>query len=204
MFTRCRAGVWGVVVSLAVALTFGAVPGVASTASEEQRGAALVKALNAGDRSCSSLSADDLESVGEYAMGLNFATVAQHDAMNAHMRSMMGTRGEQLAHQAMGRAYTGCGTSSQRSGAYGPGMMGGYGSGMMGGTPYGPGMMRGGASAGGAGASRLANATSGNGHDGWSAGAIIGVAVLGAMLAGGLVAVLVTRAGRHRPAAGAP
>ena len=156
----------------------------ASTASEEQQGAALVKALNAGDRTCASLSAGDFERIGEYAMGLNFATVAQHETMNAHMRAMMGLRGEELAHQAMGRAYSACLTAAQRrSGAYayGPGMMGGYGA------------------ASGAGSARLAGA--GGGHHDWSAGAVIGVAVLAAALAGGLVAVLVTR--RHRLATGA-
>ena len=182
------------------ALSLGVLPALASTASEEQQGAALAKALNAGDRSCGSLSATDFERIGEYAMGLNFATVAQHAAMNAHMRAMIGAGGEERAHRAMGRAYAGCGTAAQRSGTYGPGMMGGgYGSGMMGGTAYGPGMMN--RDGTGAGAARLGNARSAGGHHDWSAGAVVGIAVLAAALAGGLVALLVTRRGRHRPAA---
>ena len=192
-----------ILLAIATAMVSVGVSGAgASTASEEQQGAALVKAFNAGDRSCASVSADDFERIGEYAMGLNFATVAQHGAMNAHMRAMMGARGEELAHQAMGRAYAGCVTASQRdSGSYG-GMMSGYSGGMMNGTPYGPGMMSRSGARNSAGSARLTGAASGGGgHHDWSTGAVIGVAVLVAALAGGLVALLVAR--RHRPAAGA-
>jgi putative membrane protein len=108
MRSRCVAHVAASLAAAAALLSLVAVPAIASTASEEQQGAALVKAINAGQRSCSSLSADDFERIGEYAMGLNFATVAQHDAMNQHMRQMMGPVGEASAHQAMGRAYARC------------------------------------------------------------------------------------------------
>lgn len=83
----------GAAVALALSLT--AAPAGASTASEEQQGAALVKALRVGTRSCKTFSATEFERIGEYAMGLNFATVARHDAMNRHMRAMMATQGEQ-------------------------------------------------------------------------------------------------------------
>ena len=96
-------------------------------------------------------------------MGLNFPTVAQHEAMNGHMRLMIGIRGEEQAHRAMGRAYAGCGTAAQRSGPYG-GMMGGNWAGMMRGSGYGPGMM------GGTGRSAISGRpvpTTGGSH-GWS------------------------------------
>lgn len=129
-----------------VALSMGSAtaPAWGSTASEERQGAALTKAVNTGERSCRSLSAGDLDRIGEYAMGLGFTTGAQHDAMNARMRTMMGADGERQAHRAMGGSYSGCAANAAQDATPGTGMMGRYGASpsMMGGGDYGPGMMR--------------------------------------------------------------
>jgi len=133
------------VATVALIMSFASAPALGSTASEEQQGAALVKAINTKARTCESLTSADLERIGEYAMGLNFTTAAGHDAMNRRTRAMMGARGSGQAHQAMGRTYSGCGSTGQ-DGSSGAGTMGGYGSsgsGMMGGSAYGPGMMGG-------------------------------------------------------------
>lgn len=190
---------WLSLVAAAVALGTAALPAGASTASEERQGAALVKALNAGDRSCSSLSAGEFERIGEFAMGLHFAAASQHDAMNRRMRAMMGERGEELSHQAMGRAYTRCTTSrSPGSGAL-HGMRDGSWPAMMGGSPYGPGMMNGARHA----PTQSAGMHRAGGGHGWAPAAVVGVALLSATLAGGLVALLLTRGGRQRPGNGA-
>lgn len=174
----------GTVATVALTVCFAAAPALASTASEEQQGAALVKALNTGKSSCKSLASTDFERIGEYAMGLNFTTAAQHDAMNQRMRAMMGAQGEEQAHQAMGRAYSGCVPSGQK-GTYGAGMMDGYGSsgsGMMGGSAYGPGMMNG-------------NGRGAN-HD-MSTAAVIVIAVLASALGAALFALLAPRIKRR-------
>src|SRR5665648_114363 len=57
---------------VALTVSFATEPAFASTASEEQQGAAFVKALNTGKRSCETLTLTDFERIGEYAMGLNF------------------------------------------------------------------------------------------------------------------------------------
>ncbi len=132
----------GVAAAIALSLCVAAAPAAASTGSEERQGAALVKMLNSGKRSCKSLAPADFERIGEYAMGLNFIGSDQHAAMNRRMRTMMGGQGEERAHQAMGRAFSGCVTRGQQ-GRLGVGAMGGYGSSgaMMGVGAYGPGMM---------------------------------------------------------------
>lgn len=181
----------GVAAALALTLCVAAAPAAASTGSEEQQGAGLVETLNSGKRSCKSVTPAEFEHIGEYAMGLNFSGAAQHAAMNQRMRTMMGGRGEERAHQAMGRAYTGCLTGGQQ-GASGAGAMGGYGSSgaMMGGSAYGPGMMN---------VDRRAAAV----RDGTGLGAVVLIALLAGALGAALSALILPRLTRRGPAASA-
>ena len=134
-------------------------------------------------------------------MGRMLGSSAAHDAMNAQMQTVMGSSGEQLAHQFMGRRFAGCATGNGPAqigtmmGMMGTAMMGasygssaqgnGYGPSMMGGA-YRPYMM------GGYGANQTA-------HDSdMSAGAIIAI-VLGGLAALALIVVLAVRmTARHQ------
>ena len=164
-----------------------AAPAWGTTAQDERKGAALTRAVNAGERSCRSLSPAERERVGEFAMGLRFTSSDEHEAMNARMQTMMGPGGEQQAHRAMGSAWSGCGSGERRGatgempGSPGTGMMGGDGwggAGMMDGTAYGPGMTR---------------AASGAADGGLGAGAVILIGVASALLGGALVAFAAPR-----------
>lgn len=184
-------------VAVVVSLAATTATASGSTSTEERDGAALMAAVNSEQRSCRSLSAADLDKVGEYAMGLNFASSAQHEAMNARMTTMIGADGERQAHRAMGRSYSGCaagGTSGAAGGGMmgsessGPGTAGGYGSfgaGMMGGSPYGPAMMR----------------APGAADEGLGTGSVVLIALAAALLGGVAVAVVSPRLHR-RPRAG--
>ena len=109
--------------------------GLASaTPQEERQGSQILKELEGGALKCSDASTSDYELVGEYAMGRMFGSPAQHEAMNQMMSRMMGSRGEESVHEAMGRRFSGCGGGQlppgfgQMMGAVNVmGMMGGYG-----------------------------------------------------------------------------
>ncbi len=151
-----------------------------ATPQEERQGSQILKELESGKLKCSDASASDFELVGEYAMGRTFGSPAQHEAMNQMMSRMMGSRGEESVHEAMGRRFSGCGGGQlppgfgQMMGAVNAmGMMGG---GMMGGGPgqsggsYGsPGSMM-----GGYGYNAASNEND-EGFDGPSAGAMVGM-----------------------------
>lgn len=114
--------------------------GLASaTPQEEQQGSRILGELESGKLKCGDAGPADFELVGEYAMGRMFGSPAQHEAMNQMMTRMMGSRGEESVHEAMGRRFLGCGGGQlppgfgQMMGAVNAmGMMGG---GMMGGSP---------------------------------------------------------------------
>jgi uncharacterized membrane protein len=127
---------------LATAITFLALtaalgsPRIASaTPQEEQQGSQILRELESGKLKCGDASADDFELVGEYAMGRMFGSPSQHEAMNQMMSRMMGARGEESIHEAMGRRFSGCGGGQLPAGfgrmmgaVNAMGMMGGYGS----------------------------------------------------------------------------
>jgi len=108
-------------------------------AMEEAQGESIAASVRAGEQQCSDLSADDLELIGEYAMGRYLGGDATHSAMNRRMTRMMGEAGERRMHVALGHRFSGC-SGGPASGWVGPmaGMMagrgtGGDGQGMMGG-----------------------------------------------------------------------
>jgi hypothetical protein len=132
---------------LAAFLGMAVSPGFASTATEQREGELLFQQLQAGTKRCSTLTPDQFERIGEFAMGRMVGSTARHSEMNAQMRSMMGESGEEQAHQRMGHQFAGCGGAgsmmSMGSGMSGTGSgMSGTGSGMSG---TGSGMMGGGA-----------------------------------------------------------
>jgi hypothetical protein len=109
--------------------------GVASaTPREEKQGSQILGELESGKLECGEASPADFELVGEYAMGRMFGSPSQHEAMNQIMSRMMGARGEESVHEAMGRRFSGCG-GGQLPAGFGRmmgavnalGMMGGYG-----------------------------------------------------------------------------
>jgi cobalamin biosynthesis Mg chelatase CobN len=132
---------------LAAFLGMAVSPGFASTATEQREGELLFQQLQAGTKRCSTLTPDQFERIGEFAMGRMVGSTTRHSEMNAQMRRMMGASGEEQAHQSMGRQFADCGGAgsmmSMGSGMSGTGSgMSGTGSGMSG---TGSGMMGGGA-----------------------------------------------------------
>src|SRR5665811_1027166 len=102
----------------------------ASLAGEQTQGQNLIAQLHAGAKTCSALSAGDLDHIGEYVMFRALGSTTLHQAMNDRMRAMLGEQGGSRMHQLLGARYAGCSTSTSGI-AGGAGMMGG--SGMMGG-----------------------------------------------------------------------
>jgi len=101
-----------------------------SLAEEEALGKAIFDQLQAKQTTCSSLSDENFELLGEYYMGQ--MTGSAHEAMNNMMKQMMGEPGEKQMHIVMGKRLSGCDTSAvyPTSGlGFMPmmGMMGGYG-----------------------------------------------------------------------------
>jgi hypothetical protein len=177
-------------------------PSANATPREEQQGSQILSELEGGKLECSEANPSDFELVGEYAMGRMFGSPSQHEAMNQMMSRMMGARGEESVHEAMGRRFSGCGGGQlpagfgrmmgavNAMGMMGGGMMGGAG---QGGASYGggPGSMMGGY---GYGASTITNDDD---FDGPSAAAMVGM--MGVSI--GAVALAVLLLARRRPGA---
>lgn len=183
-----------------------------SLADEEHQGQTLAAQLQSGARSCSGLSAGDFDHIGEYVMGHFLGSTSAHEAMNERMRLMMGEEAEGRMHQLMGARYVGCSAPGGSAGGYGSmmgpgGMMGGYSGGSSGATRSGDyGWMMGGAWRNMSRSDwqklqRQWLGTSASAGGGWSGGAIAGVAVGSALLAGLLVMLAVRRRRFRRPPA---
>lgn len=80
------------------------------TIREEAEGKEVWEKLRAGEVSCTDLSKDDFEVLGEYFMGQMLG--ASHPSMNAMMVQMMGEEGEEQVHEVMGKRLSGCDTSA--------------------------------------------------------------------------------------------
>ncbi len=94
-------------------------------------GAGLVRAVQAGQRSCASLTGQNFELIGEYAMGQALGATKTHAAMNARMTQMMGNQGQQRMHQLIGQRYAGCRRAQGAAKSATGGSMMGQGIGMM-------------------------------------------------------------------------
>lgn len=76
------------------------------TAREEAEGRGLWGKLQREEADCDDLSDDEFAALGEFFMGE--MTGDAHEAMNAMMTRMMGERGEEEMHAAMGKRMSGC------------------------------------------------------------------------------------------------
>ena len=171
---------------------------LAQGGSDQAGGAAILRSVQQGQKSCNQLTGSDLELVGEAWMGQVLGSTQAHDAMNNLMASMMGSSGEEQMHQFMGRRAGGCGGGTAPVGFAAMmgrmGLMGAYqgGAGMMGGQSanaggYG-GMM------GGYSASR--DGDNGNG-DGPSAAAMVGM--MAVLIGAVAIALAIFKPWRHSP-----
>jgi hypothetical protein len=188
---------------------FAATPALAALSDEVTAGQTVAARLQSGQASCQNLSSPDFEHLGEYVMDRTVGSRATHDAMNARMDQMMGPANADRMHEALGRRYAGCPTTSSS----GSGMMGGGA--MMGGGSTGTGgwgaMMGSGyawmhngawqhmrrADWQRAGAYMMGGGWMTGSGSGWSTGAVIGV-VLAALALGGLILYLLLGRGRWR------
>lgn len=91
---------------------------------EEAEGKALYDKLMAKEATCSDLSDNDFELIGEYLMGQRAG--ASHEQMNAMIKQMMGDEGEVQMHIILGKNGAGC-LSGTPASAQGAGMMNGGG-----------------------------------------------------------------------------
>ncbi len=127
------------IVGSAVAATAGVPMARAADQGEVQRGAALLGAVQNGQRSCGHLIKADFQAVGEFAMQRMVGSVRAHEAMDRAMTRMMGPSGLESMHRYMGERFSGCARGPAPRGIAGiagmMGMMGGSGRG------YAPGMM---------------------------------------------------------------
>lgn len=198
MSRRIRsAGAWSLA-AIFIGILLSA-PAASATPQEERQGSQILSELESGKLKCSEASATDFELVGEYTMGRMFGSPTQHEAMNQMMSRMMGARGEEGVHEAMGRRFSGCG-GGQLPAGFGRMMgavnaMGMMGGGMMGGANQSERSYGGyGSMMGGYGPSTNAND---EGFDGPSAAAMVGMM---AVLIGAVALAILWLRPRRRPA----
>jgi len=98
----------------------------ATLVDEQAQGQNLIAQLHAGTKTCTDLSADDLDHIGEYFMFKALGSSTLHQAINDRMTQMMGERAESRMHQLLGARYAGCSTKGLGIAGYGS-MMGGGG-----------------------------------------------------------------------------
>ncbi len=123
-----------IVAAAAVGLMLTATPALASVAAEQQAGQKLADQVQSGQRTCKSLSTEDLDHIGEFVMGRMIGSTSAHEAMNARMVAVMGSQAESRMHQVLGARFVGCANAGTSSGTRttAPGSMMDGGQGMMG------------------------------------------------------------------------
>lgn len=164
----------------------------ASEASEQRDGQRLLRSIENGSRSCSDLSTDDFERIGEYVMGRMAGSTAAHEQMDELMTTMMGARSLERMHVFMGRRFSGCGGGTVPGGL--GGMMGMMG--MMGGG-FGSGAQ--GLGLGSMGSMMGSSGVNSDHGDGWGGAAIVMTVLLGLLVAVAAGALLVRRPRRAAP-----
>jgi len=95
----------------------------ASQSKEEADGKALYDKLQRKESTCADLFDSDFELIGEYFMGQQSGVA--HIQMNAMMKQMMGTQGEEEMHALIGENKSGCLSAKQSSSQSNGGMMNG-------------------------------------------------------------------------------
>ena len=98
---------------------------------EEAEGKAILGKLQSQQTSCSNLSDDNFEKLGDYFMGQMMGS--SHSAMDALMTQRIGEDNNRLMHIALGKRFSGCDTSAvfpSQGASFLPmmGMMGGWSS----------------------------------------------------------------------------
>lgn len=179
-----------ILISLTLAVTGAVAPLAMGTRAEEQQGAALAQDFQAGDQTCSNLSAKQFELIGEYEMSRMIGNPAAHDAMNERMSQVMGSRGEAQAHIFLAQRRLGCANGASPPASFGT-MMGVAGS-YQSGSGMGSGMMGDNGANYNGGSGMMADNTDGD----WGTGMIILVVLLGVALAAALAAGLMWLARR--------
>ncbi|MCL6096599.1 MAG: hypothetical protein M1444_02895 [Patescibacteria group bacterium] len=81
---------------------------VLSQRQEEQEGKNFLDSLSAKKILCKDLKDSDFEKIGEYFMGKVLGDTQNHLNMNNMMKNMMGEKGEENMHIAMGKKLGGC------------------------------------------------------------------------------------------------
>jgi putative membrane protein len=189
-----------IAIALAAVLALAALPAApAIGATEAQQGAQLLRSLQAGKLTCSSLRTDDFDHIGDYVMERMLGSSAAHEAMNRQMTTMMGSRGETQAHVFMGQRFAGCATGRAPA-AFGA-MMGMMGAGMMG-SAYGgtaSSTMMGSGSQGAGGMMGFGYVSpSASRNEGWSSADTVMVVLMGLLIALAIGALAAWRPWRHR------
>jgi hypothetical protein len=200
MSVRLASAFAAVVVTLALAAS----PASASLADEVTAGKAVAAQLQAGQANCTALTDTRFEHLGEYVMDRMVGSRAAHSAMNARMEQAIGTENTERMHELIGRRFAGCQSGDASSVPAGPGMMS-SGAAMMDSPAWS--WMRNGAwqhmsSADWSGVARPMMGSRYSNHHGWSTGAAI-LAAVGALLLGGLLALVFLPRARRRPPAAA-
>ena len=85
---------------------------IQSQQQEEQECKKFLDDLNNKMVSCSQLNDSDFEKIGEYFMGQSIGDILRHIAMNEMMKRMIGEKGEEQTHTAMGKRLSSCDTSA--------------------------------------------------------------------------------------------
>jgi putative membrane protein len=85
---------------------------ISSQQQEELEGKKLSANLNNKTIACAAITDADFEKIGEYFMGQSLNDTARHIYMNEMMKRMMGEAGEEQAHIAMGKRFSGCDLSA--------------------------------------------------------------------------------------------
>lgn len=93
-------------------MRFTPVPADDHTVKEEKEGKALFEKLQAKEITCTNLSDEDFERLGEYFMGQMLGDTGTHAAMNEMMTRMMDEQGESQMHIVMGKRLSGCDTQA--------------------------------------------------------------------------------------------
>jgi hypothetical protein len=181
-----------------------AAPGWASVASEQQQGAQILHAIQAGKLARTGLSNTQYERVGEYLMGRALGSNQAFQAMDSRMDAAMGQAAADRMYTYLGERYVG--VNAPLPGRYAPmfglmgsmmlgyhgqlaGMMSRYLSGQTsGGYTIGPGMM----------GAPYGTPVATSGGSGWPTGAVVAIAVLAAVLVTGALALALPKVRRRR------
>lgn len=82
-----------------------------TTAQDELAGKAIFDKLQSKVTTCSELTDDDFDVLGDYYMGQQLGSTAAHEVMNNRMVSMMGEAQEKQMHIFLGKRLSGCDTN---------------------------------------------------------------------------------------------